>query len=377
VTLRQDLDSLGTERLASLAARGFKAEQLIAWAALLGTDRRARNQLTGRVAVPPATTWSDAPAPGDPRHQQFEALGRAALARGELAVCVLAGGMATRMGGVVKALVEALPGRTFLDLRLAEQRAVARTFGMPHPLWLMTSPATHEPIRSFLGDRLSPGSDDLALFPQLVSLRLTPEGRLFLDDGKPSEYAPGHGDLPEALAASGLLDRFIARGGKYVWLENLDNLGAMVDAALLGWHIDHGGPLSVEVVDKAPGDRGGGPVLWNDKPIITEEFRLPPSIDPSEIPVFNTNTFLVGAEALRDLHMDFTYVEVEKQVGDRKAIQFERLLGEITVGLDTRFVRVPREGERSRFLPVKDHAELERRRPELDVIAGVRGLLTP
>ena len=33
----------------------------------------------------------------------------------------MAGGMATRMGSVVKALVEALPGRTFLDLRLAER----------------------------------------------------------------------------------------------------------------------------------------------------------------------------------------------------------------------------------------------------------------
>ncbi len=38
-----------------------------------------------------------------------------ALAEGRLAFVVLAGGMATRMGGVVKALVEPLPGRTFLD----------------------------------------------------------------------------------------------------------------------------------------------------------------------------------------------------------------------------------------------------------------------
>ena len=47
--------------------------------------------------------------------------GREAIARGEPALCVLAGGMATRMGVVVEALVELAPGVTFLDARLAEQ----------------------------------------------------------------------------------------------------------------------------------------------------------------------------------------------------------------------------------------------------------------
>ena len=47
--------------------------------------------------------------------------GREAIARGEPALCVLAGGMATRMGVVVEALVEIAPGVTFLDARLAEQ----------------------------------------------------------------------------------------------------------------------------------------------------------------------------------------------------------------------------------------------------------------
>ena len=56
---------------------------------------------------------------------------------------------------------------------------------------------------------------------------------------------------------------------------------------------------------------------------------------------------------------------VEKQVDGRPAVQFERLIGELTSALESRFVHVPREGQRSRFLPVKDTAELERRRPEI------------
>ncbi|XYH97232.1 hypothetical protein ACMHYB_57315 [Sorangium sp. So ce1128] len=67
--------------------------------------------------------------------------------------------------------------------------------------------------------------------------------------------------------------------------------------------------------------------------------------------------------------------EVEKKIGDRKAIQFERLLGEITAALEPRFPRVPREGVASRFLPVKDVPELERRRPEIEAIARARGML--
>ncbi len=56
---------------------------------------------------------------------------------------------------------------------------------------------------------------------------------------------------------------------------------------------------------------------------------------------------------------------VEKLVDGRPAVQFERLIGELTSALDSRFVHVPREGQRSRFLPVKDTAELEQRRPEI------------
>jgi UTP--glucose-1-phosphate uridylyltransferase len=116
-------------------------------------------------------------------------------------------------------------------------------------------------------------------------------------------------------------------------------------------------------------------VRWNGRPVIAEEMRLPTGFDPATVPVFNTNTFIVDARALEKLGMNFTYVEVEKKVDGRRAVQFERLLGEITVGLSARFVRVPREGIHSRFLPVKDTAELERRQPEIEAIAKLRGML--
>jgi len=54
------------------------------------------------------------------------------------------------MGGVVKALVEAFDGVSFLQLRLNENATWSRRAGSPVPLWLMTSEATEAPIREAL-----------------------------------------------------------------------------------------------------------------------------------------------------------------------------------------------------------------------------------
>jgi UTP--glucose-1-phosphate uridylyltransferase len=281
--------------------------------------------------------------------------------------------MATRMGGVVKALVEAIDGLTFLDIRLRELAAVERRFGRRPPLLMMTSAATDGPIRKALAG--AAGSDGIDLFQQGVALRETPEGEVFYDDaGDPSEYARGHGDLVDAVRDSGLLHRFIDEGGRTLMLANLDNLGATIDAAVIGWHLDHGAALSCEVVE-AGGDRGGWPVRWNGRPVILEDFRLPPGFDPATAGVFNTNTFHARARALLEHDGDWTWFVVEKEVDGRPAIQRERLLGELTSHLDTRFVQVPRTGPQSRFLPVKDHDELAARQPEMRAALTARGIL--
>lgn len=373
-TLADELATLSPALKQRLAERGFSPERLLALAATAGR-RDERNRLRGEVKPPEPADVLDAPDPASPGAERLRKLGLEAIARGELALCVLAGGMATRMGGVVKALVEALPGRTFLDLRLAEIERLSALAGRRVPFWMMTSEATNGPIAAALGPRLD--GYDVALFEQHVSLRLSLEGSLFRgEDGEVDVYATGHGDLPDALKKSGLLRRFREQGGKYIWIANLDNLGASVDPLLLGWFIEQGSPLLVEVVDKVPGDRGGGPVRHDGRRTIVEEFRLPLGFDPDAVPVFNTNTFLVRADHLDDLDMQWTYVEVEKKINERKAVQFERLLGEITAAIEPLFLRVPRAGEGSRFMPVKDVPELEKRRPEIAKALAARGILT-
>ena len=373
-TLEAQLAALPADLKTTLAECGFNAKRLIELARPLQQGVAADNLVKGTLTPPGPGDVVQLPAPGSAEHARLTALGEAALRRGEYALVVLAGGMATRMGGVVKALVDAIPGKSFLDLRLREVEVLRERYGAVAPLWLMTSQSTDEKIRAALGGQLK--GDDVATFRQELSLRLTPKGDVFLGaDGRPSEHAPGHGDLPDALKRSGLLERFVARGGKTLMMSNVDNLGGTIDPLILGFHLAHGLPVTSEVVDKLGSDRGGIPVRVDDKPCVLEEFRIPPSFDPASVRVFNTNVFHFDAKALLELDMPFTFFTVTKKVEGSSVIQFERLVNEVTSALPTKYLHLPRTGDHSRFLPVKDNDELAARVPEIQAVARAHGWL--
>ena len=46
-------------------------------------------------------------------------------------------------------------------------------------------------------------------------------------------YPPGHGDVYQSFFNSGLLEEFIKQGKKYVFVSNIDNMGATVDLSIL------------------------------------------------------------------------------------------------------------------------------------------------
>ncbi|HEY3462994.1 MAG TPA: UTP--glucose-1-phosphate uridylyltransferase [Gaiellaceae bacterium] len=262
-----------------------------------------------------------------------------------VAVAVLNGGMATRFGGAVKGLVEAVDGVSFLDwkLRDAERAGV--------PVVLMNSFATDAQTRDHLGDR-----GDVIVFSQSVLLRLEPDGSVFPG---PSPYSPGHGDF----AVLAPVDRLRAAGIRTLMLSNVDNLGARVDPRVLVAHRAAGNPLTVEVAP-AEGDPGGAPVRVDGRPQIVEGFRFPPDFDPHALPVFNTNSLVVEVDALAE-RLPLTWLYVEKKVDGRTAVQLERLVNELSAFVPTTFLLVPRRGPRSRFAPVKTPEDLERSRPLL------------
>ena len=51
-------------------------------------------------------------------------------------------------------------------------------------------------------------------------------------------YPPGHGDIYSSFYNSGLLEEFIKAGKTYMFVSNIDNLGATVDTSILYYKIE-------------------------------------------------------------------------------------------------------------------------------------------
>ncbi|MFN3200126.1 MAG: UTP--glucose-1-phosphate uridylyltransferase [Bradymonadia bacterium] len=308
--------------------------------------------------------------------QSHRAAGLAAIAAGQVASVVLNGGMATRFGGVVKGVVKVDGEHSFLALKLLDALRVAKAAGgEPPPVILMNSKATHAATLAHLEENNWFGypSDKVWCFEQQWAVRLTPEGEIFKDaEGQPSFYGPGHGDLATCIKRSGLLEKFMAGGGRLLMMSNVDNVVATLDPTLVGWHLAGAQQISVEVVQKFAGDAGGAPATVDGHLQIVEGFRFPEGFDQSSIPVFNTNTLWFDAQSLAE-SPELTWFMVKKKAGGAPVIQFERLVGQMTAFLPSAFVKVPREGETTRFVPVKSPEDLEQARAGLMSAWHTRG----
>ena len=315
------------------------------------------NRIEGRVEHPAPGDIEQIAEPGSDEARRLARRGEQALENAEVGALVLNGGMATRFGGVVKGCVDVFDERSFLGIKLAD----AARWGAP--VLLMNSFATDDKTRRHLEGRDYYGflPEKLHTFTQNVSIRLTPEGEIFRNDGDDTLYAPGHGDVAEATRRGGL-DVFRRQGGKYLLMSNVDNVLASLDPVVVGAHIEavekSGVEMTIESVDNQGSTTGGMPARVDGKLQVVEAFRFPENFDVSAIPVYNTNTFIFNADAL-DREFDLTWFVVEKKVDGKTAIQFERLAGELSAFLKTRFLQVPRRGERSRFLPIKRRRDLE------------------
>ncbi len=372
-------------------------------------------------------------------------LGLAALERGEVAVVTLAAGAGSRWtggAGTCKALHPfcQLAGqhRTFIGTHLAKSRRVSRAVGTWLPHVITTSYLTHEPIAAFLDRvgrygyagllRLSPGrSVGLRLVPTVRDLRFLWEEmpQQVLDEqqqkvrdslrtalmnwartsGEGSDYTDnvplqclhpvGHFYEVPNLFRNGVLAGLLAERPqlKYLFLHNIDTLGADVDATLLGRHIRSGACLTFEVITRRLEDRGGGLARVNGRVRLVEGLALPREEDEFKLSYYNSNTCWIEldqvltafgltradllaagdgaardkvAAAVRTLAAKMpTYVtlkDVKKRWGHGQedvfpVTQFERLWVDMTAlpEIDSRFVVVPRP----RGQQLKDPAQLD------------------
>lgn len=323
------------------------------------------NVVPGVVEPPAAGDVAVMPEEGSERFAQALDAGRTAIRDGRVAQVVLAGGMATRFGGVVKGVVEILDGRSFLDWKLAETAELGRALDGEIPVALMTSFATDEATRAHVDALVAAGVvPEPIWFSQFVAPRLRPDGSLFRDtEGRVSLHGPGHGDLFEALQHGGVLDELAARGVGIVHVSNVDNLGARIDPVLVGEHLLGERPITVEVAAKQ-GDTGGAPARVDGRLALVEGPRFPPGFDQDAIPVFNTNNVWFDLDVLRGTY-PLGWMVAEKDAGGDTALQLERLFHEVTWTVDARYLEVPRTGPRGRFFPIKVPADIEASRDAL------------
>ncbi len=353
-------------------------------------------------------------------------IGLAALAAGQVAVVSLAGGTGSRWtkgAGVVKALnpFGKLAGRqrTFIEAHLAKSRRISRLCGVDLPHLITTSYMTHEPIEAFLQAEQRYGYDGpLYLSPgRSVGLRLVPMARdlrfaweempqQLLDEqaqkvrdslhaaliewarhtGEGSDYTDnlplqclhpvGHWyELPNLLR-NGVLARLLDERPnlKYLMVHNIDTLGADVDPAVLGGHIEQGAGLTFEVITRRIEDRGGGLARIDGHLRLIEGLALPREEVEFELSYYNSATAWIDldqllavfglsrsdltnedkvAAAIRTLAARMpTYItlkDVKKRWGKGQedifpVAQFEKLWGDMTTlpELSCRFMVVPR-----------------------------------
>lgn len=181
-----------------------------------------------------------------------------------------------------------------------------------------------------------------------------------------NRYPPGHGDLYDALTNSGLLDRLLAAGKEYIFVSNVDNLGAVVDLNILQHMIDSQAEFLMEVTDKTKADVKGGTLIDYEGTIRLLEIAQVPSDHVEDFKsvrkfkIFNTNNLWLNLRAIKRV-MDGEGMDLEIIVNNKSTDSGEAVIQlETAVGAAIKHFRnahginVPR----SRFLPVKSCSDL-------------------
>lgn len=290
-----------------------------------------------------------------------------------LAVVKLNGGLGTTMGCVgPKSAIEVRDGMSFLDLTVRQIECLNSDHNTAVPLLLMdsfnTETETARILRKYQNRNVRISSFRQSRFPRIKKDSWLPVPQS-PHDSKTGWYPPGHGDVYDALNQSGLLDDLIARGIDYLFISNIDNLGATVNLPLLNHIISSGAEFVMEVTDKTKADiKGGTIVSYNGQVRLLEIAQVPPEhkadfASIKKFRIFNTNNIWVSTRAikrlllLQDHPMDLDLIVNHKIVEDTgvKVIQLETAVGAAIKHFSgAHGVNVPR----SRFLPVKSCSDL-------------------
>jgi len=428
-TLEQLLDRYGFDRIQHDQIRADLRSGRIGLAA---------NRLPISTSITDVEDGDVAECPG-PSSLRYHRIGSDALASGAVAVLTLAAGAGSRWtkgAGTVKALFPfcRMGGthRTFVETHLAKSRRTMKQYGTAIPHLFSTGYLTHDAIKQYLeGQRfygyegdvlLSPGSSiGLRLIPTIRDLRfawmempqqlLDEQAQKVLESlhtslmewaerqGEANDYTDnlplqclhpvGHWYEIPNLFRNGVLSQLLKKRPQlnYILIHNIDTMGASLDPAILGQHIERNAAMTVEVINRRLDDRGGGLARTDGRLRLIEGLALPREEYEFNLSYYNSATYWIDVDqvlsafgltrgdldnqervtaAVRSLASRMpTYItlkHVKKRWGKGQedvypTLQFEKLWGDLTTlpGLPCSYVVVPRE----RGQQLKEPAQLD------------------
>jgi UDP-N-acetylglucosamine/UDP-N-acetylgalactosamine diphosphorylase len=212
------------------------------------------------------------------------ARGEDALRAGKLGLILVAGGQGTRLGfdhpkGMFR--LGPVSGRTLFQILIERLRAVRRKYDVCIPMYLMTSPATHEEtVECFAKrDRFGFDKEDLQIFCQGVMPAVDARsGKLLLATRSSLALSPdGHGGTVAAFCKSGCMADAVSRNIEHLFYCQVDNpLAQICDPLLIGYHLLAESDMTTQVVEKRyPAERVGNVVEIDGSTQIIEYSDLP------------------------------------------------------------------------------------------------------
>lgn len=289
----------------------------------------------------------------------------------KLAVLKLNGGLGTSMGCKgPKSVIEVRGDTTFLDLIVRQIEHLNNTYpGSNVPLLLMnsfnTDSETAKIIQKYQDTNVTITTFQQSRYPRIIKESLEPMPVIHQGYRHSDWYPPGHGDFFQSIYSSGLVDTLLAQGKEYIFVSNVDNLGATVDLRILKDIVDREVEYCMELTDKTRADIKGGTIISYDGNVQLLEVAQVPSQyieefkSVSKFKVFNTNNIWVSLRAIKRVMqegaMKLDIIVNNKEVDGEKVIQLETAIGAaISYFNNACGVNVPR----SRFLPVKSTSDL-------------------
>ncbi len=284
-----------------------------------GADALPR-ELEPAEVVPLATTREHAEACG-----QIRRVGEKAIAAGEVAAFVVAGGQATRLGiEFPKGALEITPikQKSIFEHHVEKIRALSKRHGNRLPFYIMTSETNDGETREFFEKNAYFGLDpaDVFFFKQEMMPSLDLEGRLVMDAKDHVFASPnGHGGSITALKNSGALADMKARSIKHIFYFQVDNiLINMADPLFLGHHITRRAEMSAKVAPKRDPEEKVGVVCRAESAVVVIEYSDLPDEHRYATREDGCLKFSAGNLAIHILDVDF----VERLNAEKHSLPF-------------------------------------------------------